>query len=98
MFLVDPLSGGAEVYGRVTLAGGPPQSAYGAQVEFGRNGTASASAADVLPDGVADALASLCAQARDTGGLLLWHKWEKFHFTTRVVNVVLPPLTDPDSC
>jgi hypothetical protein len=45
-----------------------------------------------LPDWAEKHLAAIAHMNSERGGLLLWHKWEKHHFTSRLVNKVISSL------
>ncbi|MBE7171679.1 MAG: hypothetical protein INR73_13895 [Williamsia sp.] len=45
-----------------------------------------------LPDWAGKHLASITHSSSKQGGLLLWHKWEKHHFTSRLVNKTISSL------
>ncbi|WP_222931354.1 hypothetical protein, partial [Xanthovirga aplysinae] len=47
-----------------------------------------------IPEWAEDFLISIVYDNNKKGGLLLWHKWEKQNFTSRVVNVFISKMIE----
>jgi len=89
-FVSEPISGSVEFYGTTRSADDPgPVTCFGARLGDGAAGEA---AVPLLPPEALGSLQAVIAGARHTGGLLLWHKWEKSSFTNSVVSTDLARL------
>ncbi|WP_256077369.1 SAM-dependent methyltransferase [Massilia sp. YIM B04103] len=86
---IDPVTLLPLLFGTLQTAAGAQQQCYG-MVAAGPNAVAERPEADFgLPLPAWQSLVALCSNASRTGGLLLWHKWEKAQFTAKVMNVAL---------
>lgn len=85
-FVPEPILRSVELYGTTRSADDPgPVSCFGARLGDdppADNGTDS----ELLAGRARQRLAAVVLDARDTGGLLLWHKWEKSAFTNSTVS------------
>lgn len=85
-FLIDPVANTIECYGKATANGASKEEqCYGsiipsAELAYG---------GPPIPDWASDALIKIVTTHADQGGLLLWHKWEKYHYTSKIVNKYL---------
>lgn len=85
-FLTDPIIGSLECYGHASSdANTPHDKCYGAGLPEGKF----TYVGPELPEWAASHLVDIVTNHASRGGLLLWHKWEKHHFTARVVNKYL---------
>jgi hypothetical protein len=89
-FVSEPISGSVEFYGTTRSADDQdPVTCFGARLG---DGAAGETAVPLLPPEAQGSLQAVIAGARHTGGLLLWHKWEKSSFTNSVVSTDLARL------
>jgi hypothetical protein len=94
-FVLEPIGGSVEFYGTTRSADDPgPVTCFGARLDDAPDAHKAQSVAPVplLPPEAQRSLEAVIAAARHTGGLLLWHKWEKASFTNAVVNKYLARL------
>jgi tetrapyrrole (corrin/porphyrin) methylase-like protein len=79
-FVPEPILGSVELYGTTRSADDPePVTCFGARP------TGDGVPVALLPPRAQQSLEVVVRDARRTGGLLLWHKWEKFSFTNVTV-------------
>lgn len=87
--IIDPIINSIELFGQSRIKEDPQAvSCYGAALYQQRpqyNGPK-------VPHWAEDHLAAIAYNNSKHGGLLLWHKWEKHHFTSRVVNKTISGL------
>jgi hypothetical protein len=87
-FVPEPISGSVEFYGTTRSADDPgPVTCYGARLDDARSAAAPVPLLppQALSQEALRSLVTVVTNARQTGGLLLWHKWEKSSFTNAVV-------------
>jgi hypothetical protein len=83
-FVAEPILGSVELYGTTRSPDDPgPVTCYGSRLA---DDASSAGPVPLLPPKAQENLEAIVAGARHTGGLLLWHKWEKASFTNITVS------------
>ncbi|MCG1056051.1 hypothetical protein KQH49_14450 [Mycetohabitans sp. B5] len=91
-FLRDPVAGSIEIYGECrSQEEAIPLRCYGAR-QPGNEDPPLAYDGPPLPGAASKHLATLANAALSTGGLMLWHKWEKAHLASLTVAQVLASL------
>jgi hypothetical protein len=89
-FLLDPILNSVELFGTVSPQNGPASlKCYGSSMAEGNEGYSGPK----LPQWAETHLAAIVREHRASGGLLLWHKWEKQNYTSMVVNKVISKLS-----
>jgi hypothetical protein len=89
-FVPEPVLGSVELYGTTRSADDPgPVTCFGARLA---DDGPSVVPAPLLPPGAQQSLEAVVLSARRTGGLLLWHKWEKSSFTNLTTSKLLASL------
>ena len=89
-FVLEPVLGSVELYGTTRSADDPgPVTCFGSRLA---DNTSSLGPVPLLPAKAQESLEAIVASARHTGGLLLWHKWEKASFTNLTVSKYLAGL------
>ncbi len=89
-FLIDPIAHSVEAYGQTQSNDEPGQfKCYGtrlseAEVQYG---------GPPMPDWAQAYLLQIVKENETKGGLMLWHKWEKYSFTNLAVVKYFSPLT-----
>jgi Tetrapyrrole (Corrin/Porphyrin) Methylases len=87
--IIDPVIRSVELYGHSAMKeDGQQVTCYGSAVYDQRP----AYRGPKVPLWAEDHLATIAHDNCKRGGLLLWHKWEKHHFTSRVVNKTISSL------
>jgi hypothetical protein len=83
-FVPEPILGSVELYGTTRSADDTgPVTCYGARLA---DDATPAGPVPLLPPKAQESLEAIVQGARHTGGLLLWHKWEKASFTNITVS------------
>jgi hypothetical protein len=91
-FLRDPVAGTVEIYGECqSKEEATPLRCYGAR-RPGPEDPPAAYDGPAMPGASAEHLVAISQAALGTGGLMLWHKWEKAHLTSLTVAKVLASL------
>ena len=81
--LIDPIIGSVEFFGASTSNEEPGEfQCYGSQVPT----ETSDYTGPPIADWAEPHLVAIAYENSSRGGLMLWHKWEKHHFTNRAVN------------
>jgi hypothetical protein len=89
-FLLDPILNSVELFGTVSPQNGQDSlKCHGSSMGEG-DGQYSG---PKLPQWAETHLAAIVREHRASGGLLLWHKWEKQNYTSMVVNKVISKLS-----
>ncbi|MBE7174025.1 MAG: hypothetical protein INR73_25855 [Williamsia sp.] len=87
--LIDPIISSIELFGHARSHGrGGSVKCYGSSVYA----HTPAYGGPQLPAWAGTHLSAIVQENSRRGGLLLWHKWEKHHFTSRVVNKIISGL------
>ncbi len=82
-FVPEPVLGSVELYGTTRSVDDPaPVTCFGASLAGGEE----TAGTPLLPAKAQQSLEAVVLGARHTGGLLLWHKWEKSSFTNLTVS------------
>jgi hypothetical protein len=89
-FLLDPILNSVELFGTVSPQNGQGSlKCYGSSVGEGYGEYSGPK----LPQWAETHLATIVRKHRASGGILLWHKWEKQNYTSMVVNKVISKLS-----
>ncbi|AWF80534.1 hypothetical protein BTJ40_06765 [Microbulbifer sp. A4B17] len=84
MFLRDPIINSIEFFGTYTSSEEPGQfQCYGSSIS---DNPSSYTGPFTIATWARPYLASIAQENSKKGGLMLWHKWEKHNFTSKVVN------------
>lgn len=87
--IIDPIISSIELFGHSRIKeDSQTVTCYGSAVYQNRP----AYSGPKVPDWAEEHLAAIAHDNSKRGGLLLWHKWEKHHFTSRVVNKTISSL------
>ena len=86
---IDPITLMPVLFGEIRNASGAAAKCYGMVPVDPARGCSRPEPDFGMTAEAWDALVALCARASHTGGLLLWHKWEKLHYTSAIMNSVL---------
>jgi hypothetical protein len=86
-FLHEPIAGGVDLYGQTQSNDEPGTfKCYGTRlVDHAAQGGAADYHGPPLPDWAAAQLMRIVSDSAASGGLMLWHKWEKYNFTSLAV-------------
>ena len=89
-FIIDPIIQTIELFGQSASKeeSNKPVKCYGSSLYH----AAPEYQGPTIPQWAGKHLASIAFANSKQGGLLLWHKWEKHHFTSRIVNKTIASL------